>query len=142
MNAGNPLESLHASLAHATYVGLSEIVYEDRDWAHYYKTKEDKRVTKRRRPTDYDCNVVMFPQEWSSTALGFGGIGGQALTSAYVCIVECQMTNEYAVYFGGRHAYTIKDPNQKFNEDIANQRMADVSARGRYSAVEEKGESK
>jgi hypothetical protein len=136
MRAGNPLESLHAALAHAEYKGLSPFEYEDRDWEHYRKTKEDKRIKKMRKPSAYDIAVVaMFPQQWGSTALGFGGIGGQAITEAYVVIVECRQNGQHAVYFGGRHAYTIDCPNGFFTEDMTAKRMADVSgAKVRYEA--------
>ena len=30
--------------------------------------------------------ISVFSQTWGSTALGFGGIGGQAITSAYTTI--------------------------------------------------------
>lgn len=128
----NPVGTLHHALAHAAYEAFSEIQYEDRDWAKFRKTGEDVRIQKTRRPTEYDMTVMaMFPQTWSSTALGFGGIGGQAITSDYVVVIECG--NEYAVYFGGRHAYTITDPSAKFFEDTAGHRMADVSgAHKRY----------
>lgn len=134
MKAGSAIDALHQALAHAAYQALSDIRYEDRDWAHFNKTKEDRRIQKTRRPTDYDMEVVtMFAQTWSSTALGFGGIGGQAFTSAYVVVIEC--LSEFAVYFGGRHAYTIERPNERFFEDIAKRRMADVSgAQKRYKA--------
>lgn len=49
----------------------------------------------------------MFPQTWGSTALGFGGVGGQAITGAYTVIVECHRTGNRAVYFGGRFAYLV-----------------------------------
>jgi hypothetical protein len=70
----------------------------------------------------------MFPQTWGSTALGFGGIGGQAITSAYVCVIESNLVGSYAVYFGGRLAYVIDRPNEKFIEDISKQRMVDANA--------------
>jgi hypothetical protein len=68
----------------------------------------------------------MFPQTWGSTALGFGGIGGQAISSAYVCVIESNLVGGYAVYFGGRLAYVIDRPNELFIEHIARQRMVDA----------------
>jgi hypothetical protein len=69
----------------------------------------------------------MFPQTWSSTALGFGGIGGQAFTSAYVCVIESTLVGGYAVYFCGRLAYVINRPNEKFWEDISLHRVVDAN---------------
>ena len=37
-------------------------------------------------PTVNDFDIYIFQQIWGSTALGFGGIGGQAMTSAYTYV--------------------------------------------------------
>jgi hypothetical protein len=88
---------------------------------------DDCFVDKTRKHSFYDLTVYsMFVQTWGSTALGFGGIGGQAITSAYVCVIESNLVGQFAVYFGGRLAYVIERPNTKFMEDIASQRMADA----------------
>lgn len=41
----------------------------------------------------------MFPQAWGSTSLGFGGIGGQAMTSAYTTVItdNCADGAEYSL---------------------------------------------
>lgn len=156
MKAGCPISTLHACMGHAAYEGFSEYKYTDRDWVKYEKWRknvfdklsreeqkkmydEERRtntfmgpsdclVEKSRKHTDYDMSVfAMFIQTWGSTALGFGGIGGAAMTSAYVTIIESDLTGEYAVYFGGRLAYVIKRPNAKFIEDVNNRRMVDAS---------------
>lgn len=46
-----------------------------------------------------------FPQTWGSTALGFGGIGGQAITTAQTYVVLAN--GAIYVYFGSRFAYVI-----------------------------------
>lgn len=123
---GNPLENLHAALASAAYKDFDEHEYQDRDW----KSKDPQaRVTKRRRPTDYDIGVVaMFPQTWGSTALGFGGVGGQAITTAYTIVLENGLDGQHAVYFGGRFAYKVKRPNALFWEHVGDLRLAAVGA--------------
>jgi hypothetical protein len=141
MNATNPIETLAGCMAHAAYEAFPEYVYQDRDWAKHDKwrstlTREEMKtavapadcfVIKARKHTMYDLTVYsMFPQTWSSTALGFGGIGGQAITSAYVCIIESDLVGGFAVYFGGRFAYVINRPNEKFIEDIERHRMVDA----------------
>jgi hypothetical protein len=141
MNATNPIETLANCMAHAAYEAFPEYKYKDRDWAKHdkwratlkreeYKTAvapDDCYVEKSRKHTFYDLTVYsMFPQTWGSTALGFGGIGGQAITSAYVCVIESNLVGGYAVYFGGRLAYVIDRPNEKFIEDISKQRMVDA----------------
>lgn len=141
MNATNPIETLAGCMAHAAYVAFPEYVYQDRDWTKHDKwrstlTREEMKtavapadcfIMKARKHTMYDLTLYnMFPQTWSSTALGFGGIGGQAITSAYVCIIESDLVGGYAVYFGGRFAYVINRPNEKFIEDIQRHRMVDA----------------
>ena len=80
--------------------------------------------------------MYVFPQTWSSTALGFGGCGGQAITEAYTTVVK--MTSYkfesskdtigriykkledkvYAVFFDGRIAYMCLNPNSEFFRDF------------------------
>lgn len=130
----NPVGNLHACLAHAVYQGFDDIVYEDRDWEHYQKTKEDKRITKTRKHSEYDISVqAMFPQVWGSTALGFGGIGGAAMTTAYTIVLTSDVQGHYCVYFGSQLAYKIDRPNRVFFEDVANMSMhARAGAKERY----------
>ena len=141
MEATNPIETLAGAMAHAAYEAFPEYVYKDRDWPKHdawratlkreeYKTAvapDDCWVEKTRKHLMYDLSVYsMFVQTWSSTALGFGGIGGQAITSAYVCVIESGLIGQFAVYFGGRLAYVIERPNAAFMEDVARQRMVDA----------------
>ncbi len=128
MSTDNPIETLAASLHAGCLRDLPDIEYRDRDWeAHrkfmnglsneekvalHAKEKETGQVEgpfveKIRRPSPHDCEVVMFPQTWGSTALGFGGVGGQAFTNAYTVVVECARAGAKAVYFGGRFAYLV-----------------------------------
>jgi hypothetical protein len=142
VNAYNPIETLAACMAHAAYEAFPEYKYQDRNWAKHDQwratlTIEQRKtavappdcfVEKTRKHSFYDLTVYsMFPQTWSSTALGFGGIGGQAFTSAYVCIIESNLVGGYAVYFGSRLAYVINRPNEKFIEDISRHRMVDAN---------------
>lgn len=127
----HPLENLANSLAHAQHVAFPDIVYLDRDWERYHKTKEDVRIEKKRRPSMNDILVSgMFAQTWGSTALGFGGIGGAAMTNAYTVVLYCE--GRYAVYFGGRFAYLIQNPSLLVLENIAQQHMLSLSESGQY----------
>lgn len=70
---------------------------------------------------------AMFPQMWSSTALGFGGFGGQAITTAYTTIIGSGIyRKEFVVYFNGRFAYRVDDPSEQFFSDMSNQQMKSV----------------
>jgi hypothetical protein len=134
MFSNNPINDLHHALAHAQYQGFPEFEYEDRDWEHYRKTKEDKIIVKSRKHSPHDITVfAMFTQTWSSTALGFGGLGGAAITSAYVVVLDSHQGKGFCVYFGGRFAYHIQKPNDNFFGDVINRGMADVkNANKRY----------
>lgn len=85
--------------------------------------------------------MYVFPQTWNSTALGFGGCGGQAITEAYTTVVEMSwdyvnktddirglnlITSDdriYAVFFDGKFAYICLNPNEQFFEDLNNKCM-------------------
>lgn len=163
MSTDYPIEALAGALHAACLRDLPDIPYRDRDWEAHRKamdalTKEEKAalyekerstgqaegpfIERTRRPTPHGCSVVMFLQTWGSTALGFGGIGGQAITNAYTIIVECDHTGYRAVYFGGgKLAYLVppqasEEQRARFTQDVAAQRLASCSDAGRvYGAV-------
>lgn len=131
------IENIAASLHHALLVGLEPIeqpVYqylrkEGVAGTERVKTGEIKQV----RPHEELCEIDVFTQTWGSTALGFGGLGGQAITSAYTVIVQGP-NGDCCVYFSGRLAYHIKRPNNVFYEDKHQRKMREVAgARSRYN---------
>ena len=127
----NPVNTLHLALAHASYKGFPEYEYEVRD----YSIKDSVvMIKKTARHSDADMTVLgMFPQLWGSTALGFEGIGGHAMTTAYTIVIQSEHGLGCCVYFSGRLAYRIERPNVEFFEDMRNSRMADVTmAKIRY----------
>lgn len=128
MRAGNGISDLHLALSHAMYEGFPEFTYHDRDWEHYRKTKEPRVIEKKRKHTEHDIGIYsMFSQTWGSTALGFNGLGGAAITDAYVIILHSYRgVPGFCVYFGGRFAYYIENPNQQFFNDIQSRNMASV----------------
>ena len=131
MKSYHAVNDLHMVMAHAVYEGFPEYEYESRDFSN---PDRDARVVKKTRHTEYNLTVkAMFPQVWSSTALGFGGIGGQAITTAYTTVVESDIDASCCVYFGGQFAYRIERPNEQFFEDLMKQQMTNVSgAKKRY----------
>jgi hypothetical protein len=131
MKSYHAVNDLHMVMAHAVYEGFPEYEYESRD---FNNPDRDARVVKKTRHTEYNLTVkAMFPQVWSSTALGFGGIGGQAITTAYTTVVESDIDASCCVYFGGQFAYRIERPNEQFFEDLMKQQMTKVSgAKKRY----------
>lgn len=85
--------------------------------------------------------INMFSESWPSTALGFGGVGGQAFTDAYTVIIEDTYTLEFSVYFGGRFAYKVTDPNRIFYHDVQMHDMSKVLEHKARYAREQPNES-
>ena len=79
-----------------------------------------------------DFEMFTFVQTWGSTACGFGGIGGQAMTDCRTYVFIPQVDGEDCfVYFGGRFAYKVPY-SRVFMDDVSNGRMAAVSGKGKY----------
>ena len=101
--------------------------------------------------TYHKFKMYVFPQIWSSTALGFDGCGGQAITEAYTTVVEMSWdyvnktddirglnltTSDdriYAVFFDGKLAYICLNPNEQFFEDLNNRCMRPQNESKMYS---------
>lgn len=81
--------------------------------------------------------VGVFLQTWGSTALGFGGIGGQAMTEAYTTVIHNYDTGYMAVFFSERLAYIVYHPNEKFIEDLRNRNMKPVYNSKSYNKAKE-----
>lgn len=88
------------------------------------------------------CVVHHFPQTWGSTALGFPGVGAQAVTSAYTTVIRSP-SGEAAVYFAGKLAYLVAGADQRseqaaaFLSDLRNKQMEPVAtAQDRYGTRE------
>lgn len=160
MSYHSPVEALSQSLYSACYADLPMIQYRNRDWDAHRKhmdglSREERSaliaketatgqvqgpfIECERRPDPRDCEVEMFLQTWSSTALGFGGVGGQAITSAYTVIVHCPNALASAVYFGGRLAYLVPSHSphaSRFATDIVAHSLASCrDAVAAYGAV-------
>lgn len=79
-----------------------------------------------------DFEVHMFEQTWGSTALGFDGIGGQAMTTANTYVFVPITCNQNAfVYFGSQFAYEA-EVNSVFMEDLKNHNMKPCNQCGHY----------
>ena len=144
MTLSAPIETLHSCLASAQYKDMSLVTDKKRkpnvpaysaydEYQAWVKTAfEDYK----RRPYAHELHVeAMFPQLWGSTALGFGGMGGQAMTTAYVTIIGCDYTHDLCVYFGGMFAYRLdltKCDMELIRKDISGKCMSDVGQQGRY----------
>ena len=72
-----------------------------------------------------DVRVTCFEQTWPSTALGFPGGGGRAMTAALTVLVE--HAEQALVYHGGRFAYQA--PREQLAERIADRVLPGVLER-------------
>jgi hypothetical protein len=86
----------------------------------------------RQHATVDDFELYTFEQTWGSTALGFGGMGGQAITSARTYVfVPINCNQQCIVYFAGRFAYKV-DYSPEFMIDVANCNMKPVYKIDKY----------
>lgn len=79
---------------------------------------------------EIDGVVDMFDQAWGSTSCGFGGIGGQAMTTATVLVVWD--SGDAVVYICGHFAYRIEEVTRQFQDHVRGRRIkgaADKSIR-------------
>lgn len=83
-------------------------------------------------PTLDDFELHTFEQTWGSTALGFGGVGGQAMTTAITYVfIPIGVNQKCFVYFAGRFAYAV-DYSEKFMKDVLGCNVASVYESGKY----------
>lgn len=81
---------------------------------------------------DDDFIIYVFPQLWGSTALGFDCVGLSAMTRAYTTVIIDQYSGASGVFFGGKLAYIIKNPNDLFFDDIDQRNMNGCSDKMQY----------
>lgn len=148
MRDGDPFKQLHEAVAAATFRDLPDIEYWQRDWKAFRALPKEESAKlgpeggpgkyERRRPTTDEASVIMFPQTWGSTACGYGGMRGSAMTTVYTILVSYGGVS--CVYFGcGRLAYHIDHRKQsakgreQFEADIAKANMAACGYEQRYA---------
>ena len=95
---------------------------EEKVWNIVTKTEEYKKLLDKTTPLGERVQAkafdyYVFPQMWGSTALGFEGIEGDAMTIASTVIAYNSYTKFALVFFGENFAYLIKSPNEEFFND-------------------------
>jgi hypothetical protein len=95
---------------------------------------------RKRRPRQDELEVCVFSQTWGSTALGFGGIGGTSMTSAYTTVVWAGRA--VAVYFGGNLAYVVRHANQLLFDDMRSWSVAEKGKHYKYEKIADKQDVK
>ena len=92
-----------------------------------YKTQNILTKINNKKYKDLNLTADVFIQTWASTALGFGGIGGQALCEAYTTVFGDVIKNVYVIFFGEKPAYIVENPTEKFFTDLKRRKMASVN---------------
>ena len=64
-----------------------------------------------------ECSIYSWPQSWPNTTCGFGGIGGQMITTAQ-CVVVIGPERDACIYHSGRLAHYIECPSELFWDEI------------------------
>lgn len=134
MHLNDPISDLHRSLGHAEHVGFPDVTEEVPDYSKRRSTGTQERPARirTRRPRAQEIEVcAMFPQTWESTALGFGGIGGAAMTTAYTIALRGPQ-GDVLVYFVGRFAYRVSKPNETFSSDLSSFALCGVDEHQKY----------
>lgn len=110
-----------------------ELLAIDEDFLYRVNDPDNPRVL-----SEGAFELYIFPQIWGSTALGFGGIGGDKITTATTYVLIPMVDGEDCiVYFAGRFAYKVPY-STVFRDDVAEQRMEPVCRSGKYvSAAKE-----
>lgn len=71
------------------------------------------------------ADEIHFLQTWGSTALGFGGFGGDMMTSAWTSVI-IKNDGSADVYFNGKKAYSVEIMNDAFKKDLLSRCMKPV----------------
>lgn len=73
---------------------------------------------------DYDTlELSSWTQTWPSTACGFPGLGGCAMTDARTAIVRSCQTDAVVVFHGDNFAYIVFEPTEDFEEAVEKERL-------------------
>ena len=56
-----------------------------------------------------ELDFIAYVESYGNTSLGWGGISGQAMSSALVTVVTCG--RNYVVYVAGRFCYRLDSPD-------------------------------
>lgn len=135
----SPFDSLYSAMAAAIHRDLNDVEYTSTVSEYKNGLCIHKPVLKNRRPNHWELSVVMFPQTWSDTSLGYDGVAGRAFTTDYTVIISYNNI-ESCVYFGSggtlvykiNHTEQTREGREKWQKDISNREMASAAASGKY----------
>lgn len=66
----------------------------------------------------HSIRVYSWPQTWANTSCGFGGISGQAITTAQTIIVIAPDERVCVYHGGGSFAYMVQKPSNFFWRNV------------------------
>lgn len=69
----------------------------------------------------YNWQFAAWPQSWSNTSCGFGGMAGQAVTTALTVVFFRGST--HVVFHNGRLARLVTCPNEEFYAALRSHRL-------------------
>ena len=75
--------------------------------------------------TPAQLRCACWPQTWPNTTCGFGGIGGQAMTTRMTCVVIGPLLD--AAVYHGQYAYRVALPSEQFWTLVHEQRLPGAS---------------
>lgn len=127
MNAGSIFESVSYAVISALECDLNPNRVPAYKGFREHSNEPDREV----RPHEHQCNIYVFSQSWGSTALGFNGLGGAAITDAYTTVV-IGPNGDACVYFAKRLAYHIQKPSVEFYQDLDKRQMAHTNSSSVY----------
>ena len=91
-----------------------------------------------RRISVDDFEIYIFEQTWGSTSLGFGGIGGQTITSENTYVfVPLNCDQKCFIYFGSKFAYEV-EWSDVLMQDVLAHKVEPVNKHRKYNAAANK----
>jgi hypothetical protein len=118
MDMKDPVRSVNGALTHALEQGLAGLPSPLAD--ALLGRLGDAAIEI--RPTVEQCEVVMFPQAWSSHELGYDARRNACSIDAETVIVTGP-GGDACVYVFGQLLYRVARPNRRFFLDVTGQRM-------------------
>lgn len=117
------ISNITAALSHfgglASY--LPQLDYKDPVLQAFCQALQDKHKVKKWYEVPFgDWDRIDFHvslQMWGSTATGWGGMGGAAMTEQYTVVVENSYLGIAGIYWGGQLAYLV-EMNVKYYDYI------------------------
>ena len=87
--------------------------------ARLYTVAGAEKLSPPRRPREDEVEVFVWPETWGSTALGYGGLGGNMVTTDYTIVVTMNHRSLASVLGRG---WSTRVPNRERQRGGSNSR--------------------